>query len=50
MAVTRAGGGTVILDSVGRVQFRIEDGRVPVRVSETLFVPSQQGLTAFRLP
>lgn len=50
LAVSRAGGGTVILDSAGRFRFRMEDGGMPVRVGKALFVPSQQGLTAFRLP
>lgn len=50
MAVTWAGRGTVILDPTGRVRFRIEDGGVPVRVGKALFVPSQHGLTTFRLP
>jgi len=50
VAVTRAGGGTVVLSPAGQVRFRTETGGVPVRVGVTLFVPSQPGLTAFRLP
>jgi len=50
MVITQEGGGTVILESTGYVRFRVKDGRVPVQVGRALFVPSQRGMTAFRLP
>lgn len=50
MGVSREGGGTVILDAMGRVKFRVEDGGTPARLGQNLFVSNQKALFGFPLP